>query len=95
MNLYSVHQIHFFLPDMRTGKNTNIAYKNYSYFLHIHANSLYARIPIVCMQDTFARAAARPSARATIGYLVYNCHTRAWPKAISALKTYKMFKVKN
>ena len=29
-----------------------------------------------CMQDTFARAthsaAARPSARATIGYLVYN-----------------------
>ena len=24
------------------------------------------------MQDTFARAAARPSARATIGYLVYN-----------------------
>ena len=33
---------------------------------------------LVCMQDTFARAthvayaAARPSARATIGYLVYN-----------------------
>ena len=29
---------------------------------------------LVCMQDTFARAthsAARPSARATIGYLVY------------------------
>ena len=31
-----------------------------------------------CMQDTFARAthsAARPSARATIGYLVYNLNT--------------------
>ena len=25
-----------------------------------------------CMQDSFARARTRPSARATIGYLVYN-----------------------
>ena len=40
---------------------------------------IFRNIPIKhCMQDTFARAthsayaAARPSARATIGYLVYN-----------------------
>ena len=36
---------------------------------------LLARRTRPCMQDTFARAthsAARPSARATIGYLVYN-----------------------
>ena len=26
---------------------------------------------LVCMQDSFARARTRPSARATIGYLVY------------------------
>ena len=34
-----------------------------------------AKCDLLCMQDTFARAthsAARPSARATIGYLVYN-----------------------
>ena len=33
-----------------------------------------SKLPIVmnvCMQDTFARARTRPSARATIGYLVY------------------------
>ena len=29
----------------------------------------------ICMQDTFARARTRPSARATIGYLVYNYYT--------------------
>ena len=30
-------------------------------------------LPIIgCMQDTFARARTRLSARATIGYLVYN-----------------------
>ena len=43
--------------------------------LSVHAQR--CRIFGICMQDSFARArtrpkAARPSARATIGYLVYN-----------------------
>ena len=34
----------------------------------------------LCMQDSFARARTRPSARATIGYLVYNLPLRPHPK---------------
>ena len=45
-----------------------------------------------CMQDSFARArtrpkAARPSARATIGYLVYNLCSRAHSARPSACAT--------
>ena len=50
---------------------------------------------LACMQDTFARAthSARPSARATIGYLVYKClarrlSARANMKVSSAYKQY-------
>ena len=35
------------------------------------AVSILYCILIACMQDSFARARTRPSARATIGYLVY------------------------
>ena len=34
-----------------------------------------------CMQDSFARARTRPSARATIGYLVYKAYAAARPSA--------------
>ena len=52
---------------------------------------------MTCMQDTFARAAARPSARATIGYLVYKVMTpdppwlRACLSHISCLPAFRRY----
>ena len=61
--------------------------------LHITSESKYiwtwiSNNPQSCMQDSFARArtrpkAARPSARATIGYLVYNPQSPMLPWQVS------------
>ena len=48
---------------------------------YMHTNKLHINMKKCCMQDTFARAT--PSARATIGYLVYKkkcCYMHFRPK---------------
>ena len=40
-----------------------------------------------CMQDTFARVRTRPSARATIGYLVYKLESHMVPLGFGARRS--------